>query len=125
MKLVRIDKSARVKYENNPIVVGDAFRQALSDGYSESIRLGLVDFENGARNTLHVHDGDQVLIVTEGEGIVATETQEYRVTVGDVVIIPAGEKHWHGAQPGHSMSHFGIMAVSPGQTEFMRGTPPK
>ena len=125
MKIVRMDKSERVKYVDNPIVVGDVYRQGFAEGYSKSIRVGVVDFENGGRNTLHTHETDQVLIFTEGEGIVATETEEHKVTAGDVAIILGGEKHWHGAQPGHSMKQLGIMAVKPGQTEFIKAAEDK
>src|SRR2546430_8296550 len=39
---------------------------------------------------------DQILIVTEGEGVVADEREERVVTAGDVAFIPANTKHWHG-----------------------------
>ncbi len=59
----------------------------------------------GIRNKFHAHDAEQVLIVTEGRGIVATEDKESVVAVGDVVLIPAGEKHWHGATEDSEFSH--------------------
>jgi quercetin dioxygenase-like cupin family protein len=52
---------------------------------------------------MHTHSSDQVLFVTEGTGIIATETTQQEITVGDVVHIPAEEKHWHGAT---AHSHF-------------------
>jgi quercetin dioxygenase-like cupin family protein len=108
MKLLRIDKyvSARV---TDPMFLGKVLRQGLTDGLSEQVRVAVVEFQDGARNTLHTHNRDQVLIITEGEGVVATETEEHLVTVGDVIFIPAGEQHWHGAQPRHSMTHLAII----------------
>src|SRR6476661_1748894 len=61
---------------------------------------GFVTFEPGARTAWHVHPGGQILIVTAGTGRVqlwGLPMQEIRV--GDVVKIPAGVKHWHGASP--------------------------
>jgi quercetin dioxygenase-like cupin family protein len=66
-------------------------------------------FRDGARNRLHTHTTDQILIVTAGEGIVATEHEERTVRAGDVAYIPAGERHWHGAKPGMDMTHFAVL----------------
>jgi quercetin dioxygenase-like cupin family protein len=43
---------------------------------------------------------------------VATEKKEVTVGPGDVIFIPAGEKHWHGAAKGETFSHLYVM--SPG-----------
>ena len=67
--------------------------------------ISIVCFGKGIRNKFHAHDAEQVLIVTEGRGIVATEDKESVVAVGDVVLIPAGEKHWHGATEDTEFSH--------------------
>jgi len=106
----RIDKQALAK-SDNPIFIGDVFRQGLTEGLSKQLSVAVVSFPNGARNVFHTHAGDQVLIVTEGEGIIASETEEFQVTAGDVAIIPAGERHWHGARPGKSMTHLSIAAT--------------
>ena len=69
---------------------------------------GLVHFSAGSRNKFHVHTTDQVLIITDGTGVVATDTEERIVSAGDVVLIPAGENHWHGAPGATAMSHVTI-----------------
>jgi quercetin dioxygenase-like cupin family protein len=51
------------------------------------------------------------LVITAGSGIVATEHDEREVTVGDVVHIKAGERHWHGAKANTTMSHITITAT--------------
>jgi quercetin dioxygenase-like cupin family protein len=107
MKLLRLEESARVR-ATAPMFVGEVFRQGLTDGLSDHLKVGVVSFRDGGRNTLHTHEADQLLIITEGEGTVATETEEHEVTVGDAVFIPAGERHWHGARPGKSMTHLAI-----------------
>jgi quercetin dioxygenase-like cupin family protein len=69
----------------------------------------LVTFEPGARTAWHTHPLGQTLIVTQGVGLVqrwGAPVQEIRP--GDVVRIPPGEKHWHGAAPATGMSHIAI-----------------
>ena len=70
---------------------------------------GSVTFEPGARSNWHIHPVGQVLIITSGVGW----TQEWgkplrELRPGDVVICPAGVKHWHGAAPDSSMTHISI-----------------
>jgi 4-carboxymuconolactone decarboxylase len=70
---------------------------------------GSVTFEPGARTAWHSHPRGQILIVTAGTGRVqrwGDAIEEIRS--GDVVRIPAGEKHWHGASPHASMTHIAI-----------------
>lgn len=70
---------------------------------------GKVTFEPGARSAWHTHPLGQILIVTDGTGWVqqwGEPIQEIRK--GDVVRIPPGVKHWHGATPTTSMTHIAI-----------------
>ena len=71
---------------------------------------GSVTFQPGARTAWHTHPLGQILIVTAGVGWVAQwggPVQEIRE--GDVVWIPAGVKHWHGATPNTAMTHIAIL----------------
>jgi 4-carboxymuconolactone decarboxylase len=75
-----------------------------------------VTFEPGARTAWHSHPRGQTLIVTAGIGRV----QNWGGTVleirpGDVVRIPAGVKHWHGAAPATAMTHIAIHERQGGQ----------
>ena len=76
---------------------------------SLEFQINIVHFGRGVRNKLHCHSTEQVLIVTAGIGIVATETEARTVGVGDLVRIPAGENHWHGATDDSEFSHLYIM----------------
>jgi 4-carboxymuconolactone decarboxylase len=70
----------------------------------------LVTFEPGARTAWHTHPLGQALIVTAGTGRVerwGDPVEEIRK--GDVVWIPPGQKHWHGAAPNRSMAHIAIV----------------
>ena len=77
---------------------------------------GRVTFEPGARTAWHTHPLGQMLIVTTGTGWVQPwggPTQEIRE--GDVVWIPPGQKHWHGAAPTTSMTHIAIQEFLDGK----------
>jgi 4-carboxymuconolactone decarboxylase len=74
-----------------------------------SASAGSVSFEPGARTAWHSHPAGQILIVTGGTGRVqqwGSRVEEIRT--GDVVRIPAGQKHWHGAAPQTSVTHIAI-----------------
>ena len=93
----------------SPLFTGEVFRQVIVDpADSKSFNFSIVNFSAGSRNKFHQHTSDQILIVTEGTGVVATDSEERTVTVGDVVLIPAGENHWHGAPGSTPMSHITV-----------------
>jgi len=69
-----------------------------------------VVFERGARTAWHTHPLGQLLIVTAGTGRVQRWGDAIdEIRQGDVVWIPPGQKHWHGAGPNSSMTHIGIV----------------
>ena len=104
MKIVKMSKIPKENYIH-PIFTGpDVTRQILLPE-SKEFNVIIVNFGKGVRNKLHSHDSDQILIITAGKGIVATETEEKVVTVGDIVLFQAGEKHWHGATEDSDFSH--------------------
>ena len=70
---------------------------------------GSVTFEAGARSAWHTHPFGQVLIVTAGSGWVQPwGAPKQDIRLGDVVWIPPGLKHWHGATATTSMTHTAI-----------------
>jgi quercetin dioxygenase-like cupin family protein len=75
-----------------------------------------VKFEPGARTAWHSHPLGQTLIVTGGVGLVQREGGPIlEIGPGDVVWIPPGVKHWHGATPTTTMTHIGIHELLDGQ----------
>jgi quercetin dioxygenase-like cupin family protein len=69
-----------------------------------------VMFAPGARTAWHTHPLGQTLIVTGGCGwIQRWEGPVEEIRTGDVVWIPPGEKHWHGATPTTAMTHIAIV----------------
>jgi quercetin dioxygenase-like cupin family protein len=68
-----------------------------------------VTFEPGARTAWHTHPLGQTLIVTAGAGRVARwGEQAQEIRAGDVVWIPPGQKHWHGASRTTALTHIAI-----------------
>jgi quercetin dioxygenase-like cupin family protein len=97
---------------NSPLFTGGPVtRQTLlTPEMSNNFNLAIVNFSAGARNKMHTHSSDQVLFVTAGTGIIATNSQQEVITIGDVVHIPAEEHHWHGATRDSSFSHIALTA---------------
>jgi quercetin dioxygenase-like cupin family protein len=84
----------------------------------EQVIIGNVTFEPGCRNNWHIHHaksgGGQILLVTAGRGYYQEWGKEPReLHSGDVVNIPAGVKHWHGAAPESWFAHLAVEV--PGQ----------
>ena len=76
-----------------------------------------VTFEPGARTAWHTHPLGQTLIVIAGCGW----TQRWggpreEIRPGDVVSIPPGEKHWHGATATNGMTHIAVHEKLDGKT---------
>ena len=93
-----------------------------------------VTFEPEARTAWHTHPLGQTLIVTSGVGRVQSwggPIEEIRP--GDVVWIPPGEKHWHGASPTTAMTHIAVHEQLDGKavdwlehvSDEQYGTPPR
>ena len=97
---------------NSPLFTGGPVTRQplLTPEMSNDFNLSVVNFSAGARNKMHTHSSDQVLFVTAGKGIIATETRQEVISVGDVVHILQEEKHWNGATPDSSFSHIALTA---------------
>jgi quercetin dioxygenase-like cupin family protein len=113
---VRVDKD-EAELVDRPDFVGVVRRQDLSnpdDGCG--VEVLAIFFDAGARTRPHVHEVDQVLHVLDGEGVLATESSLKRIRTGDVVVVPRGVWHWHGATPSTSMCHLSIKVL--GDTDW-------
>lgn len=90
--------------------IGQSYLKRLT---STGVPIVNVTFEPGCRNNWHVHQakagGGQILLCTDGRGWYqewGKEPQELHA--GDVVEIPSGVKHWHGAAKDSWFSHLAI-----------------
>ena len=94
--------------------IGQSYLAPIS---TEQVGIYNVTFEPGCRNNWHIHHakngGGQILICVSGQGFY----QEWgkrakKLFPGDVVNIPAGVKHWHGAAPYSWFSHLSVEVPS-------------
>lgn len=97
----------------------DAFSQYfnaksfLTPVSTEQVGIFNVTFEPGCRNNWHIHNaktgGGQILICVAGRGYYCEWGKEaVEMLPGDVVNIPSGVKHWHGAAPDSWFSHLAV-----------------
>ena len=101
------------------LFTGPVTRQPLLRGEgSNRFVVSQITFAAGVRNKFHSHTSDQLLIVTAGKGICATEQEERTVFPGDVILFTAGEKHWHGAAPDAAFSHIFVTGPDSETTQF-------
>lgn len=109
MQVIKI-KEVPEKPFNIPLFTGGpvTYQRLVGKDMGKDFNMFMVNFSKGARNKFHSHTGDQVLIVTSGKGIVATEGEQKIVEVGDIIHIPSGEKHWHGATKDSAFSHIAL-----------------
>ncbi|MDP1992885.1 MAG: cupin domain-containing protein [Syntrophales bacterium] len=118
MKVTRVDRIQK-ELQVKPLFAGGVTQQTIIDtSLSDRFAIRQVNFDKGARNKFHAHSIEQVLIITEGQGIVATEKEEIVVVPGDIVFVPANEKHWHGATKDSTFSHLYVMAPEQKTTQF-------
>lgn len=90
--------------------VGQSYLNMLT---TTGVPIGNVTFEPGCRNNWHIHHaekgGGQILLCTNGRGWYQEWGQEAReLHPGDVVVIAAGVKHWHGAAKDSWFTHLAV-----------------
>ena len=90
--------------------VGQSYLAPLS---VQQVGIYNVTFEPGCRNNWHIHHaksgGGQILVCVAGCGYYQEWGKPAReLRPGDVVNIPVGVKHWHGAAPDNWFSHLAV-----------------
>ena len=98
--------------------IGQSYLAALT---TQQVPTFNVTFEPGCRNNGHIHHakegGGQMLICVAGKGWYQEWGKEARVLKpGDVVNIPEGVKHWHGAASDSWFQHLAIEVPGVGGT---------
>jgi quercetin dioxygenase-like cupin family protein len=85
----------------NPIFGGDGTSQ---------LTVGLVRFTPVARTNWHRHANGQLLVCTDGTGLVGTrDGRTVVLRAGESVWTPAGEEHFHGGTTDNMMCHYAIL----------------
>jgi quercetin dioxygenase-like cupin family protein len=90
--------------------VGPAHVKKLADNADSTPVIAYhVEFEPGSRTNWHLHSGPQWLLITEGRiRIQIWGEAPHEVSAGDAVMVAPGERHWHGAAPGHRGVHLAV-----------------
>ncbi len=89
---------------------GNVRLDPLFEAHDQARAYGLnVTFEPGSRTAWHTHPLGQFLIITSGSGLIQSWGGPIEeIHPGDVVWVPAGEKHWHGAKETTALTHIAI-----------------
>ena len=90
--------------------IGQSYLQPLT---TQGGPIANVTFAPGCRNNWHIHHakqgGGQILLCTDGRGWYQRWGQEAQeLHPGDVIVIPAGVKHWHGAAKDSWCAHLAV-----------------
>ena len=105
--------------------VGKSYLNPLTQAGDGKLFFANVTFEPRCRNNWHIHHaskgGGQILICVAGEGWYQEWGKEARsLKAGDVVEIPAGVKHWHGAKKEGWFSHIAVeVPAENGRNEWL------
>lgn len=108
VKHLRRDRDGQ-KALSGDLFIGQVRAQQLTA--NDHFRVQEVLFVDGARTKWHTHSFPQVLVVTDGAGVVATDDEEVHVHSGDVLDIAPGVRHWHGAEPRQNMAHLSVNGI--------------
>ena len=119
MKVHQVSSNSAVA-AGNEFFVGEVKVQPIVQS-ADGIDIIVVRFSAGARTYLHSHAVPQVLHCIEGRGILATETERNEVGPGDIVHVPPGEMHWHGAAADSDFVHLSIRP--PGESAWTKTDP--
>ncbi|MDP6681861.1 MAG: cupin domain-containing protein [Desulfobacterales bacterium] len=117
MNILNMNDVEKIPMEN-PLFIGKEVTAQPLIPQSGDYNMSIVNFGRGVRNKFHVHESDQILIVTAGKGTVATEQRQRVVSAGDIILFSAGEKHWHGATEDSEFSHIYITKAESKTTQM-------
>lgn len=90
--------------------IGQSYLAPIS---TEQVGIFNVTFEPKCRNNWHIHKADngggQILICVAGTGYYQEWGKKaVKMNAGDIINIPVGVKHWHGAAPDSWFSHLAV-----------------
>jgi len=105
----------------NDNFVGTAWlNQLIQSDSSNTIQVGNVSFEPGARTKWHYHPGGQILLAIDGIGFYQEKGKAKKILKkGDVVKCPPNVSHWHGASPKKSFVQVAITNNGKGATVWL------
>ena len=116
LKILNVNNMTEIpKIEHEKHFTGDFMMRKMAEEITSEEEIYYVEFRGGCTTRFHIHMSEQILIPTEGKGtVVFVEkmdvsdqsrstrilNKEYEIKKGDIVRVPAGLIHWHGAMKG-------------------------
>jgi quercetin dioxygenase-like cupin family protein len=112
-------KGEKITNEN---FTGTAYLHPLITADSlNSISVGNVTFEPGARSKWHLHPAGQILLVTDGVGYYQEKGQPKKILrKGDAIKCPPNVAHWHGASSDSAFVQVAITGREKGETVWLQ-----
>ena len=113
---------------------GDFTMRKLPEEANSEEEIYFVEFRKGCKTRPHIHMSEQILVVSEGKGVVVfvekmdlneshestrLSKKEYEINKGDIVRVPAGLIHWHGALEDNDFSHIAIRKKTATETIWL------
>jgi quercetin dioxygenase-like cupin family protein len=109
MKLFRGEDTPWSVADSKTFVGAAHTKRLAADEAGTPVGIYRVEFDDGARTNWHRHTGPQWLLIVEGRvRVQAAGGKAVDAAAGDAVVIPPGEKHWHGAVPGSRGVHLAV-----------------
>lgn len=111
MKHKNLNEIETIRMDGDKFETQAHMKEGFKEKFKEDLNLSVDQFffAPGERTTSHTHTIRQILFITGGKGIVASEDQRFEVSAGDLISIPPNLDHWHGATPNSFFSHIAIV----------------
>lgn len=105
----------------NSNFTGTAYLQSLVETDSlNSISVGNVSFEAGAKSKWHIHPAGQILLVISGVGYYQEKGLPKKILrKGEAIRCPPNVAHWHGASVDSAFVQVAITGREKGETVWL------
>lgn len=111
MKIIDSDLSKEIPVPDK-YVKGTVTVKIFEDQPEVGLHISEVYFNAGSHTHWHIHPSTQILTGKSGTGFVQKKGEEpIKIKPGEMVIIYAGEVHWHGAGKNESFVHTAIQVA--------------
>ena len=108
------------KIENDHFNGASWLNQLIQSDSNNTIQVGSVTFEPGARTNWHYHPAGQILLVLDGLGYYQEQGSPGRILrKGDVVKCPVNIPHWHGAARDEKFIQLAITDAQKGSAVWL------
>jgi len=118
---MKIFKSEALIRSENP-APGTNYKKRLLEELNAQTLTGIFGIlvPGNERDPYHYHErGDHIIFILSGEGIEIVEDEEFPISAGDVLFIPAGEKHTIVNNSDKDLRYLGFCTRSPGKSDYI------